>query len=116
MRFMVDECSGPNLARWLAAQGHDVFSVYEHARGMADEAVLAKAFAENRILITNDKDFGEKVHRERLPHHGVVLLRLENETDSIKIQVMGEILALHADVIAEHFLVATEKKLRVSRF
>jgi len=37
--------------------------------------VLRTAFAENRILITNDKDFGEKAYRERLPHKGVILLR-----------------------------------------
>lgn len=46
---------------------------------MDDEDVIAKAFAESWILITNDKDFGEKVSRERRPHKGVVLLRLEDE-------------------------------------
>ncbi len=34
---------------------------------------------DNRILITNDKDFGEKIFRERYPHKGVILLRLGNE-------------------------------------
>jgi uncharacterized protein with PIN domain len=31
MRFMVDECTGPAVARWLRQQNHDVFSVYEQA-------------------------------------------------------------------------------------
>ena len=61
MRFLVDECTGPAVARWLREKGHDVFSVFEQARGMQDDVVIAKAFEENRILITNDKDFGEKV-------------------------------------------------------
>lgn len=70
MRFLVDECTGPAVARWLREQKHEVFSVYDEARGIDDDAVIAKAFAENWILITNDKDFGEKVHRERRPHKG----------------------------------------------
>lgn len=36
MRFLVDECTGPAVARWLRDQQHDVFSVYEEARGMLE--------------------------------------------------------------------------------
>ncbi len=31
MRFIVDECTGHAVARWLRTQGHDVFSVYDEA-------------------------------------------------------------------------------------
>lgn len=34
MRFLVDECTGPILAQWLRDQSHEVFSVYDDARGM----------------------------------------------------------------------------------
>ncbi len=77
MRFLVDECTGPNAADWLLLQGHEVFSAHKQSRGASDEFLIRKAFAENWILITNDKDFGEKVYRERLPHRGVIFLRLE---------------------------------------
>jgi TusA-related sulfurtransferase len=30
------ECTGPDVARWLSAQGHEVFSVYDEARGASD--------------------------------------------------------------------------------
>jgi predicted nuclease of predicted toxin-antitoxin system len=60
MRFLVDECTGPAVARWLREQSHEVFSIYEEARGSADDDILNKATSENWILITNDKDFGEK--------------------------------------------------------
>ena len=56
MRFLVDECTGPAVAAWLRQQGHDVFSVFEGARGSSDDDVLSKADAENRILITNDTE------------------------------------------------------------
>ena len=45
MRFLVDECTDPTVARWIREQGHEVFSVYEEARGMTDDDVVQKAFA-----------------------------------------------------------------------
>ena len=79
MRFLVDESTGPAVAEWLRENGHEVFSVFNEARGMQDVDIIQKAFTDNWILVTNDKDFGEKVYRERQPHRGVVLLRLEDE-------------------------------------
>jgi predicted nuclease of predicted toxin-antitoxin system len=70
MRFLVDECTGPAVARWLRVKSHEVYSVYEEAPGSADNDLLDKAFLENWILITTDKDFGERVYRERKPHRG----------------------------------------------
>ena len=68
MRFLVDECTGPKVAEWLHSQGHEIFSVFDEARGIEDDEVIQKAYAESWILITNDKGFGEKVYRERRPH------------------------------------------------
>ena len=36
---------------------------------MDDDDIILKAFEENWILITNDKDFGEKVYRSRIPRN-----------------------------------------------
>lgn len=44
MRFIVDECTGPAVAHWLRQEGHEVFSVYEEARGMDDDEIIQKAF------------------------------------------------------------------------
>ena len=115
MRFLVDECTGPAVARWLRAQQHDVFSVYEDARGIDDDEVVQKAFAENRILITNDKDFGEKIYRERRPHKGVILLRLGDERAANKIETLRRLLENYADQLANQFVVVTEGTVRFAR-
>ena len=112
MRFLVDECTGTKVAQWILEQNHTVFSVYEQARGMIDEDVIEKAHSENWILITNDKDFGEKVYRERRPHRGVVFLRLEDERAIIKVETIRRLLERYADQLADHFVVATETKVR----
>lgn len=72
MRFLVDECTGPAVATWLRSEQYEVFSVYDEALGLSDLAIIEKAYSENWILITNDKDFGEKVYRDRYPHRGVI--------------------------------------------
>jgi len=115
MRFLVDECTGPAVAQWLRAQKHEVFSVYEEARGMEDDEVITKAFAENWILITNDKDFGEKIYRERRPHKGVVLLRLEDERAVNKIAILQRLLEGFAERLTDQFVVVTERQVRFAR-
>jgi predicted nuclease of predicted toxin-antitoxin system len=115
MRFLVDECTGPAIARWLRHRQHDVFSVYEQARGMDDSDIIHKAFTENWILITNDKDFGEKVYREGWPHRGIVLLRLDDEQATNKIAVLRRVLASYSDRLADQFVVVTDTAVRFAK-
>jgi len=112
MRFLVDECTGPAAARWLREQGHVVFSVYEEARGTPDAEIIQKAFLENWILVTNDKDFGTKGYRNELPHKGIVLLRLKDERAASKIDTLDRLLANFADQLANRFVVVTETQVR----
>ena len=115
MRFLVDECTGPAVARWLRGLGYEVFSVYEEGRGMADEEVIRKASEEGWVLVTNDKDFGEKVYRERHPHKGVVLLRLRDERARVKIRVLEWLLEQYGEEIEGRFVVVTERGVRFGR-
>lgn len=115
MRFLIDECTGPNVAQWLRDQGHDVFSVYDEARGLDDSTILNKAFSENWILITNDRDFGEKVYRDHDPHHGVVFLRLLDERSAAKIDAVRRLLETYADQLTDRFVVVTESHVRFSQ-
>lgn len=115
MRFLVDECTGPAVASWLRGQSHEVFSIYEESPGIDDEAVLAKAEAEKWILITNDKEFGEKIFREKRSHHGVVLLRLADERSPSKVAAIQKLLHAHADQLFDRFVVVTEARVRFAR-
>lgn len=115
MRFLVDESTGPTVAEWLYEQGHEVFSVYEMARGMDDDSIVQKASNESWILITNDKDFGEQVYREHKPHHGIVLLRLEDERAVSKKEVLQRLLNSYADRLPDHFVVVAEKGVRFAK-
>jgi len=115
VRFLVDECTGPTVAKWLRDQDHEVFSVFEDARGANDEELIRKAHKEQWIIITNDKDFGEKVYRDGRIHHGIILLRLEDERPVSKIAVLSSLLQTYQDRLSDSFVVATEKQVRFAR-
>jgi len=115
VRFIIDECTGPLVANWLHDQGYEIFSVYDQARGLDDDKIIEKAFIENWILITNDKDFGEKVFRERRPHRGIIFLRLEDERSVIKIDTISSLLTTYKDKLPDNFTVVTETKVRFAR-
>ena len=107
MRFLVDERTGPAVAQWLWTMSREVFSGYDSARGMPDQRVLEKAYSENWILITNDKDFGEKVFRDQHPHHGVVLLRLVDERPASQVATLARLLDGYKDRLGDAFVVVT---------
>src|SRR6266699_58426 len=77
MKFLLDENIDARLLPFLQELGHDVTSVAkDYFYGLFDEDVLAMAHQEHRILITNDRDFGELIFRQQLPHSGIILFRL----------------------------------------
>jgi len=112
MRFIVDECAGPAVSDWLMALGHYVVCVRKSAKGSSDNQVIDRAFHENRVLITIDKDFGEKIYRERRPHRGVVLLCLEDERNTNKILVLGRLFAKYSEELVDRFVTVTENRVR----
>ena len=115
MRFLVDECTGPAVADWLKSQGHDVTSVFDEFRGIDDDEIIKMCIDDNRVLVTNDKDFGEKVFREGVFHKGVVLIRLEDERSSSKILVLSKLLQSYSNRLSDSFVVVTEKQVRFAR-
>lgn len=101
------------MARWLSAQGHDVISIFHMDRGAPDVVVQARALADDRVLVTNDKDFGEMIFRAGRAHRGVILLRLVDERVAAKIQVLQQLLQQHADQLVGNFVVASEESARI---
>ena len=87
-----------------------MFSVYDQARGITDEAILLKALTERWIQVTNDK-----VYRERHAHHGVILIRLDDERSTNKIAVLKQLLERYADYIPDQFVVVTDNGIRFAR-
>ena len=71
MRFLVDECTGPAVARWLREQQHDVFSVFEDARGMDDDEIVQKAFADRGGVAIGHRIGNPQTKKQDTDEHGI---------------------------------------------
>lgn len=96
MRFLVDECTGPKVAAWLRGQGHEVFSVFDEARGIQDDQVIQKAYNENWILITNDKDLERKYIESGMHIESSFLCDLKMSVLAIRFKSFGGCLKVTA--------------------
>jgi predicted nuclease of predicted toxin-antitoxin system len=112
VKFLADECRDALLVAGLRQEGHDVLYVMEYAPGVDDETVLQQAAADQRILLTEDKDFGELVVRLGLPAYGIVLLRLNPADSTAKLARMRDVLLHDASRLPHFFVVVDANKAR----
>lgn len=112
MKFAADECCDAVLVAGLRDDGHDVWYAVESARGADDETILRQAAADQRILLTEDKDFGDLVVRLGMPAHGIVLLRMNPANSATKLVRLRDVLHVHRDRLAGSFVVVDESKAR----
>jgi predicted nuclease of predicted toxin-antitoxin system len=100
------------LVAGLRGDGHDVLYVKEVAPGGDDHSVLQMSAAHQRILLTEDKDFGELAVRFKLPAFGIVLLRIAPADSNAKINRLREVLSRDASRLPGSFVVVDESKAR----
>lgn len=75
MKFLVDESAGIAVSRKLKQMNFDAVSVIQFMKGACDEEIMRKAIDENRVIITNDKNFGWLASFYKPP--SIILLRLK---------------------------------------
>ncbi|MEQ8765064.1 MAG: DUF5615 family PIN-like protein [Planctomycetota bacterium] len=113
MHFALNENMPGTVVRSLREAGHDVLSVKEAMRGADDSTVLAQAQAETRIVVTQDKDFGELAFRHGLPAASeIVLFRLSGCDPDADARRMLDVLTSRDDW-AGHFAVASDDRVRI---
>lgn len=76
MKLLANENVPLESVRSLRNVGHDVVSVSERSPGISDEDVIQIARAEERVVVTFDRDYGRLIfHRGLPPPAGVLYLR-----------------------------------------
>jgi predicted nuclease of predicted toxin-antitoxin system len=113
MRFLADENVSRMVIARLRASGFDVISIGETRSGAPDKYVLEAADAEDRILITEDHDFGELVVRQQLGVRGMILLELDRLSTATEADVVAAVVSTHADKLLGNLVVIEPGRIRV---
>lgn len=113
MKFLIDVCAASrSMYSMLTELGHDVVSASERMPRATDAELMAFANKDRRVLITEDKDFGELVFARRLPHPCIVRfveMRVEE-----KVAAMRELIERHPDELTRSTLiVVTRNRVRI---
>ena len=114
MRILADENLPWDAVIALRERGHNVAWVRSVAPGSNDLQVIARAQAENRVLVTFDKDFGELAFRSGLPaSSGIILFRISMSSPTYVARVAVAALESRADW-ADHFSVVEDDRIRMT--
>ncbi|MCH7750832.1 MAG: DUF5615 family PIN-like protein [Planctomycetes bacterium] len=112
MRLLLDACVWGGAVDQLRDAGHDVIWIGNWTEDPGDDAILAFAFSEERIVVTIDKDFGELAILRRIPHHGIV--RIVNFSARRHGEVCLTVLEVHgAELLTGALVTAEPGRLRI---
>ncbi|MBE3120114.1 MAG: DUF5615 family PIN-like protein [Candidatus Atribacteria bacterium] len=115
LRFLADESCDFAVVRALRAKGYDVTAVSEYTRRSVDSELIKQAHRENRILLTEDKDFGWLVFASHSVSAGVILIRFPgNARIKLGLSVV-ELVEQKGGELKEAFVVIQPGQVRFSR-
>lgn len=114
MKFLVDVNASGSLTDWLVSKGYDVARVSDVDPRMVDDDILQWAIREQRVIITTDQDFEQKIWREGKQHKGV--LRLENLPRAERMALLQDVLHYYSrDLESGAIVIAMSRKIRIRK-
>ena len=113
LSFLADESCDFSVIRALRSVGYSVKAIAEISPSLPDEAVLELAVAEKRLLITEDKDFGEWVFAHQHVMAGVSLIRYPSSTRSSMGAAVIDLIGGHAPELDGSFTVLEPGRARI---
>lgn len=115
MRLLADESLDFAVVRALRESGHDVLLVSEAAPGAPDSRVVELAESERRLLLTEDKDFGQLAFAAGRRSAGIVLVRFPATVRHSQPREVLRALERLGDLTRGCFVVVEPGKVRVNR-
>ena len=103
------------ISRSLQEAGHDVATVAEVAPSADDTVVIDIAVHENRILLTEDKDFGQLVYASGSRSCGIILLRYPFPARAAIARKLVELVSEKGEQLSNCFVVIQPGRIRIRR-
>jgi hypothetical protein len=105
MKILADENVERPIVEYLRDRGHDVLYAAEAFASTPDPEILSRALSEQRIILTNDLDFGELIFHRKMGVQGMVL--------EDKRRVFESQWPLAEPNAIGHFVVITNRSIRI---
>jgi predicted nuclease of predicted toxin-antitoxin system len=121
LRFLTDENIDVELLEFLRDNNCDVFDIKEAKLfRLSDRAILELAHQEQRVVISQDSDFGTLVFRDNLAFFGIIYLRPGHADPGVHVQTLKTIFETNP-LVYPPFLIVGENhgekvKLRIRTF
>lgn len=113
--LLTDENLDPDVVAWLRQQGFDVADVCDDGfQGSTDIALLQRAVAANRVVVTHDPDFGTLAILQKEPVVGILFLRPGHIDPQFTIETLQSVLSANPDVTPPFVIVARRKGVKVT--
>jgi predicted nuclease of predicted toxin-antitoxin system len=110
--ILADENIDHSLIEAIREIGIEVLSIYEMNRGIKDEFIIELSRNPPRIILTEDKDFGEWVFAHHVSNISVLFLRYDfKDTPSMK-RILTQLLSERINELFGHFTTLTIHKIR----
>jgi predicted nuclease of predicted toxin-antitoxin system len=113
MNILADENIAQSIVLLLRTEGHQVRHMGEIAASSPDTDVLEIANQYGALLLTEDKDFGDLVIRDRRKATGVLLVRLEGFTPLERAEVIARVVREHGEYLLKAFTVIKPRLVRI---
>jgi predicted nuclease of predicted toxin-antitoxin system len=110
VRFLADMGVSERVVKWLHERGHDARHLREEGlHRLPNGEIFRKAFAEKRVILTFDLDFGEIAALSRGELCGVVLFRLRNTRSANVCARLGAVLEASSHHLERGAIVSVEE-------
>jgi predicted nuclease of predicted toxin-antitoxin system len=114
LRFLADEGCDFAVVRALRKAGFNLVAVCEIMTRSNDSDIIKLSHMENRVLLTEDKDFGWLVFVSHADSAGVVLIRFPGNARSTLPSAVVWLAEKHASDLQNAFVVLEPNRVRFS--
>ncbi len=111
--LIADENIPPIMIAALRNIPVNVVSVKEDYSGSQDESIIELAQRTGRIILTEDKDFGEWVFAHKTEGISVIFLRYHFTDTKQMVSIVAELLRSGTERFLNKFTTVTTRKIRV---
>jgi len=116
MRFLADESCDFAVVRSLRSAGYNVVAVSESLPSAPDIKILRAAVEDNRILITEDSDFGEWIFAHKEKMNGVIFIRFPGNARSKLGETFLNLVEKHGFDLVKTFTVLEPGRARIRKY